>query len=68
MNRQSDSGGKSLLAIFAWPMALAVLTLVGLIATLWGGTVWSPVSWGALAIPPIVIGRYLLVRRGPDRR
>ena len=39
-------------AVWRWPLALSVLTLVGLVSALLGeGGVWWGLSWIALAIP-----------------
>ena len=47
---------KGFLSLFGAPLALAVLTLVGLTAALLGGEPWRPVSWVALTIPLVVLG------------
>ena len=41
-----------------WPIALAIITLVGLIAALVEDGVWDMVSWLALAAPIAVCLRY----------
>lgn len=41
--------------IFAAPAAIAVSTLIGLIAALAGDGIADLVSWGALAVPPAVV-------------
>jgi hypothetical protein len=46
------------LQVFAWPIALAAITCVGLVAALLGGDgVWRWLSWVALAIPIAAVVR-----------
>jgi hypothetical protein len=50
--------------IWRWPLALAVLTLFGLVSALLGeGGIWWVLSWLALATPLAVIAVCLLVPR-----
>jgi hypothetical protein len=53
------------LSLGGWPIVLAALTVLGLLAALLGqDEAWWIVSWLALGTPLAVIGRALL-RRGP---
>jgi hypothetical protein len=53
---------------WSWPIALAVLTVVGLLAALVGaGGVWWGLSWTALAIPLLVSAYYTLRLGRGDR-
>ena len=50
----------SFLAIWRWPIVLAVLTVAGLLAALLGQRgAWLPICWTLLAIPLVVIISYL---------
>jgi hypothetical protein len=61
------SRDKSPLDIFAIPLALAALTVFGLLAALLGqGDLWRYFSWAALTAPIGVIIRH--VAFGGDRR
>ncbi|MCH8686256.1 hypothetical protein [Pedomonas mirosovicensis] len=55
---------------WTWPIALAALTIVGLVAALLGeGGLWWPASWIALSLPLIVALRHALrPARSPDAR
>ncbi len=48
--------------IFAIPIVLGVLSIVGLVSALVGDGVWDGVSWVTLAIPILLCG-YFFVRR-----
>ena len=54
---------------WSWPIALAVLTVFGLLSALLGeGGIWWGLSWAALAIPLLVIARHVVrpvKQRGP---
>ncbi len=51
---------------WGWPVALAVLSIVGLLSALLGqGGVWWFLSWVALSTPLVVI--LVLLWRGPRR-
>jgi len=54
--------------IWAVPVLLALLTVVGLVAALLGDGVWDLVSAVALGAPVAVGGRYAFGRRAPPRR
>jgi hypothetical protein len=49
---------RSALRIFAIPIALGVLSAVGLLAALLGDEAWDYVSWLALGIPCVVMVWY----------
>jgi hypothetical protein len=46
--------------VFAAPMALAFVSLIGLLAALLGDGAWDAVSWCALSAPIGVIARFVL--------
>ena len=48
--------------IFAIPIVLGVLSIVGLISALVGDGVWDGVSWATLAIPILLCGYFFLKR------
>ena len=48
--------------IFAIPMVLGVLSIVGLISALVGDGLWDGLSWATLAIPILLCGYFLLKR------
>ncbi len=49
--------------LWRWPLALAALTVFGLLCALLGqGGIWWLLSWIALALPLIVICYYLCRR------
>jgi hypothetical protein len=42
--------------VWRWPLVLAVLTVFGLLSALLGqGGIWWGLSWGALAMPILVV-------------
>lgn len=47
---------RSAYQVFAVPIALGVLSAIGLVAALLGDDVWDAVSWLALGIPCLVMG------------
>ncbi len=49
--------------IFAIPMVLGVLSVIGLVSALVGDGFWDGVSWVTLAIPILLCG-YFLLKRG----
>jgi len=55
-------GRLSLRQVFAAPLAIAVLSTVGLISALAGDGIWDMLSWLTLAIPVAVILYYWLRR------
>ena len=52
--------------VFRWPLALAVLSLVGLVSALVGDGPWDALSWFALGIPLVVILAALARARRPS--
>ena len=55
INGSSRRGRLSLRQVFAAPLAIAVLSTVGLISALVGDDIWDVLSWLTLAIPVAVI-------------
>lgn len=53
--KRKPAAAKGALAIFAAPMLLAAVSVVGLLSALLGDGVWDAVSWFALAAPVAVI-------------
>ncbi|EKS35746.1 hypothetical protein [Afipia clevelandensis] len=49
--------------IFAVPMVLGVLSIIGLVSALVGDGVWDGVSWATLTIPILLCG-YFFLKRG----
>lgn len=49
--------------IFAIPVLLGVLSIVGLASALVGDGIWDGLSWVALAIPILLCGYFLFKRR-----
>ena len=56
-------GGQSLRAIFAVPLAIAVLSSVGLVAALTGDGWRDAISWIGLAAPVLIVGWAMRARR-----
>ncbi|GBL57054.1 hypothetical protein NOX82_27885 [Pseudomonas citronellolis] len=56
---------RNLWMVFRWPLALAVLSLVGLISALVGDGPWDALSWFALGVPLVVILAALARARRP---
>lgn len=48
--------------IFAVPLVLAILSIIGLVSALVGDGMWDGLSWIALAIPIALCGYFLLKR------
>jgi Fe2+ transport system protein B len=48
--------------IFAIPIVLGVLSIVGLVSALVGDGVWDGVSWVTLAFPILLCGYFFLKR------
>ncbi|KES24155.1 MULTISPECIES: hypothetical protein [Pseudomonas] len=57
---------RNLWRVFRWPLALAVLSLVGLVSALVGDGPWDALSWFALGIPLVVILAALARARRPS--
>lgn len=51
--------------IFAAPLAIGILSIVGLLAALIGDNIWDAVSWIGLAIP-FVLFVFFVYRRAPN--
>jgi hypothetical protein len=62
INGSSRRGRLSLRQVFAAPLAIAVLSTVGLISALVGDDIWDVLSWLTLAVPVTVILWYWLRR------
>jgi hypothetical protein len=58
---------RTFLEIFAAPLAVALISLVGLLAALIGDGWWDGLSWVALAVPALLY-LYFVWRRGDGRR
>ncbi|MBB5686562.1 hypothetical protein [Sphingobium boeckii] len=54
---------KPLRAIFAMPLAIALLSIMGLVSALTGDGIRDAISWVTLAVPVIVIGWALKYRK-----
>ena len=61
-NGSSRRGRLSLRQVFAAPLAIAILSTVGLISALVGDDIWDMLSWLTLAVPVTVILYYWLRR------
>ncbi|GAA4310037.1 hypothetical protein [Compostibacter hankyongensis] len=59
MNRSQNS----FLKLWGIPLLLAALTLLGLLSALLGDGLWDALSWTALAIPVLVLCRYVFGRQ-----
>ena len=57
------TGSLSLTAIFAIPVVVAILSLIGLIGALLGDGVWDGVGWLGLGACVAVMGWALIARR-----
>jgi hypothetical protein len=55
---------RSLAAIFAGPIMLAMLSAAGLVSALFGDHLWDAASWLALGAP-LVATVYFVVKRAP---
>ena len=60
---QPRPGARSLSRIFAAPIALALLSIIGLVSALTGDGLRDALSWAGLAAPVIVTLWALRVRR-----
>jgi hypothetical protein len=50
--------------VFAWPIGLAILGVIGLASALIGDGAWDALSWAALAAPiPIIIWHVIRAKR-----
>jgi hypothetical protein len=57
------NGPRSLRAIFAWPLAIFVIGLVGLVVALTGDGWRDAASWAALSAPVAAAGWAIRARR-----
>lgn len=57
------SRARSLTAIFAWPLALFVLGLAGLVIALTGDGWRDAAAWAALAAPLVAVSAAMRLRR-----
>ncbi len=55
---------QSLRRVFAWPLAIAAASIVGLVIALTGDGWRDAASWAALAIPVLAVGWAMRVRQG----
>jgi len=55
MNATTIPGRRSLWRMFRWPLALALVTAVGLVSALVGDGAYDAVSWVGLGLPCITI-------------
>jgi hypothetical protein len=62
INGSSRRGRLSLRQVFAAPLAIAILSTVGLISALVGDDIWDVLSWLTLTVPVAVILWYWLRR------
>ena len=53
------------LRLWGWPIALGLLTVVGLVSALLGDGWWDAVSAWTLGVP-VVVGLWFSLRRRPD--
>ena len=50
--------------VFAWPLVIAVASIIGLVIALTGDGWRDAASWAALAIPVLAVGWAMRARRG----
>ena len=63
----TDDGAGTRVAIWTWPVVLAVVTAVGLLSALLADGIWDVLSWVTLVIPVGVCLAYGLPWRRGDR-
>lgn len=63
MKRSVLATRRSALRVFAIPLLLGLLSVVGLLSALLGDNVWDALSWFALGVPCAVIARFWLLKR-----
>ena len=56
-------GGRSPWAIFAVPMVIAAVSIIGLVSALTGDGIRDALSWVALAVPVAAVGWAMRARR-----
>ena len=57
-------GQHGLRRVFAWPLVIAVASIIGLVIALTGDGWRDAASWAALAIPVLAVGWAMRARRG----
>ena len=62
VNGSTPCGRLTLRQVFAAPLAIAILSAVGLISALVGDDIWDVLSWLTLTVPVAVILYYWLRR------
>jgi hypothetical protein len=62
INGSPQRGRLSLRQVFAAPLAIATVSIVGLVAALVGDDIWDVLSWLSLAVPVAVVLWYWLRR------
>jgi hypothetical protein len=60
MSSAKSSSRRSLRAILLWPLVVALVSLIGLLAALVGDGAWDMLSWLTLAVPVLLYGFYYL--------
>jgi hypothetical protein len=64
LKRQSLSAARRrALRVFAVPILLGLLSVVGLLSALLGDDIWDALSWFALGVPCAVIAWFWLLKR-----
>ena len=63
MTTKSKTGARSLRAVFAAPLLLCVLSLIGLVSALAGDGLADWLSWAALAVPVLAVAWAMRRRR-----
>ena len=48
----------SIRQVFAWPLVLAIASLIGLLSALIGDAAWDGISWAMLGAPVLVMAWY----------
>lgn len=48
----------SVTRVFAWPLVLAIASLIGLLSALIGDAAWDGISWAMLGAPVLVMAWY----------
>ncbi|AKD57426.1 hypothetical protein SD10_23585 [Spirosoma radiotolerans] len=53
--------------VWTLPIAVGFISVIGLLAALIGDDVWDGLSWLCLAVPLVVIGRFVIKPQGKSR-
>jgi hypothetical protein len=48
----------SVARVFAWPLVLAIASLIGLLSALIGDAAWDGISWAMLGAPVVAMAWY----------